>query len=101
MSKIVNDDYRRGIADLLEAILHDTKQYAGFNYLAWCKEKGEDNLTGHERWYYDCVAAGVSTGTYDCLPTMPYLGNETRRVYYKSTETRQGDKLLHYPKRLT
>lgn len=98
-----SNEYRNGIISVLEHVLTETGNYAGYNYLAWCVEKGDDGLTGCERWRKDCKVAGVDADSRFCLPTMPYLGNETRRVYYKAhnLHTRQEDKELHYPKRLT
>ena len=99
-----SDDYRIGIISVLEHVLTETGNYAGYNYLAWCVETGADNLTGCERWRHDCDKAGIDMNNpAECLPTLPYLGNETRRVYYKShmIASRQADKELHYPKRLT
>ena len=67
-NKTVNADFRRGVAALTEQILFASKNYAGFNYVAWTDEGG------HEAW----KAAGE--------PGFPekerFLGDPTRRFYY-------------------
>ena len=62
-----NADVRKGVARLLEATLHETDTYAGFNYLDWMQG-------GHDRWVNDGKPAD----------TTPYFGDQTRRHYYSS-----------------
>lgn len=61
----VNADWRRGVATSLEHVLLATGNYEGFNYLDWLNG-------GYEKW----VADGKP------VDTRPYLGDESRRVYY-------------------
>jgi hypothetical protein len=63
----MNADIRKGVAKLLEATLHETDTYAGFNYLEWMSG-------GFDRW----VADGKPQDT------TPYLGDQTRRHYFSS-----------------
>ena len=65
-NEYIGADVRRGIAILLEHILHESGNYAGFNYVAWSKEGG------CERWWNDGQPNDNTS----------YLGDQTRRVYY-------------------
>lgn len=69
----VTAEMRKGAASVLETILHATDNYAGFNYLQWLNG-------GYDAW----KAAG------EPADNTPFLGDETRRVYYRS-ETLQED----------
>ena len=66
-SKHCTPEFRKGVAALLEGLLHDSNAYAGYNFLAWAKEGG------YEKWVKD-------GGPRD---NEPYLGDQTRRFYYK------------------
>lgn len=59
-------EQRKAIAQVLEHILHMTGNYRGFNYVQWANEGG------FEQWLKDGEPKDNS----------PYLGDETRRVYY-------------------
>lgn len=83
----VSDDYREAAAWLLETILHETGNYQGFNYLTWCEEGGV------EKWRAD-------GGEEKNLSTEPYLGNQTRRVYYGPRNVPKGKSTANFPKRL-
>ena len=58
-------------------------------YLSWVEKEGRER-SGVEQWRYDNALQGVDTAcmSYSSrlekqeLPTLPYLGNLTRRVYY-------------------
>ncbi len=65
-SAVINSGYRMGVARVLEAVLHETDNYAGFNYKEWLD-------TGCTKWNND----GRPENKAD------YLGDETRRHYYK------------------
>jgi hypothetical protein len=65
----VTADMRKGAYILLEGILHETGNYAGFNNLGWMNG-------GHDRW--------VSQGKPDNRE--PYIGDDTRRHYYTKAE---------------
>ena len=83
----VSDDFRKGASSVLESILHHTGNYNGFNYLSWVEKEGRERC-GVEQWRYDNALQGVDTACMSSrlekqeLPTLPYLGNLTRRVYY-------------------
>jgi hypothetical protein len=57
---------REGVSRLLDAILHESGNYNGFNYVYWINEGG------FEQWRSD--------GQPD--NNRPYLGDQTRKVYY-------------------
>lgn len=87
-SPYVTDGMRKGIASLLEQILHDTDNYSGFNYLEWLNG-------GCKRWQ----EAGRPEDN------RAYLGNETKRVYYASKAMRPqfltaDERAATYPKGL-
>ena len=69
-NKELTDDQREGVRMLLENILFETDNYGGFGYVAWLDEGG------YEKWRADCEKAELN------LETLPYLGNQTRRIYY-------------------
>lgn len=56
---------RLAYASLLESVLHETGNYKGFNYLEWMNG-------GADRWHADGCPKDKT----------PYLGDETRRVYF-------------------
>ena len=58
------------IAVLLEDILFETGNYAGFNYIAW-------HNGGYKQWVKACQEAGDPD-----LPNSPYLGADWKRFYY-------------------
>jgi hypothetical protein len=60
-----SDDFRRGVIQLLNHIQHKTDTYNGFNYQEWLNG-------GCEQWKADGCPEDRT----------PYLGNETRRVYF-------------------
>lgn len=64
-SAFATPDFRRGVAAFLETLLHESRQYAGFNFLDWLEG-------GHDRWVADRKP----------LDRTPYIGDESRRVYY-------------------
>ena len=66
----LSDETRLAIAHMLEHILQSTGNYNGFNYVAWIDEGGCN------RWRADQERAGKD------IDNTPYLGNQTRRVYY-------------------
>lgn len=65
-NEYMNSDVRAGVAVLLERILFETKNYAGFNYVKWSKEGG----------FEDWVKDGEPNNKDE------YLGDPSRRVYY-------------------
>ncbi len=65
-SQYNDDGFRRGVAALVEHVLHQTGNYAGFQYADW-------HNGGCRRWQED----GRPEGNKDA-----YLGNETRRIYF-------------------
>ncbi len=65
-----NPEYRRGIASLLEAVLHETGNYEGFQYHEWTNG-------GYAQW----EAAGKPVGPGVMAQ---FIGDETRRVYFAS-----------------
>lgn len=67
-----NAETRKGAAFILETVLHDTGNYAGFNYLDWMN-------SGHDRWVADGKPAD----------TTPYLGDQSRRYYFAATHDRK------------
>jgi hypothetical protein len=80
-------DQRLGVASLLETILHNTGNYAGYNLLGWMNG-------GHDRWVADGKPAS----------TAPYLGDDSRRFYYTKADAATSPRKvsasvgLHYPK---
>ncbi len=62
-------EFRRGVATMLEGVLHATGNYAGYNFIGWTTEGGCD------RW--------LALGDADA-PKASYIGDETRRFYYYS-----------------
>lgn len=64
--KDLTPEARMQLALLLESILCDTDNYEGFNYVGWALEGG------CEKWHADGKPSD----------NKPYLGDETRRVYY-------------------
>lgn len=66
----LSDETRLAIAMMLERVLFSTGNYKGFNYVAWVDEGG------CQRWRADQERAGTE------IDNTPYLGNQTRRVYY-------------------
>jgi hypothetical protein len=46
----MSDDFRNGVADLLERILHETGNYKGFRYNDWDGENEDFNRS--YRYYY-------------------------------------------------
>ena len=81
--------FRKGVAAMLESVLWATSNYNGFNYLGWAVEGG------CERWR----EAGSPKDN------APFIGDETRRVYYGPREgvrTPKGGASvgLHFPKAL-
>lgn len=62
----VNADFRRGVASLMEHILHQTGNYQGFNYVAWTDEGG------CEQWRRDGMP----------VDNDKYLGDRTRIFFY-------------------
>jgi hypothetical protein len=58
-------EWRKGVATTLEHVLHATGNYEGYNFLDWLNG-------GYDKW----IADGRPEST------TPYLGDETRRVYY-------------------
>lgn len=59
-------DERVRVAARLEAVLFRCNDYRGFNFLGWIRDGG------FEKW----EASGKP------FPNTPYLGDQTRRVYY-------------------
>jgi hypothetical protein len=78
-------DQRLGVASLLETILHDTGNYAGYNLLGWMNG-------GYDAWVADGKPAS----------TAAYLGDDSRRFYYTknapATRKANAEKGFHYPK---
>lgn len=66
----LSDETRLAIAMMLERVLFATGNYKGFNYVAWVDEGG------YRRWHADQERACKE------IDNTPYLGNQTRRVYY-------------------
>jgi hypothetical protein len=58
-------DQRLGVCSLLETILHDTGNYAGYNLIGWLNG-------GHDKWISDGKPSD----------NRPYLGDDSRRFYY-------------------
>ena len=63
----VSQEAKKGVASLLESILHESNNYLGFGYIAWANG-------GCERWMEE-------TGS-DHTKTHEYLGEEYDRIYY-------------------
>ena len=60
-------DFRRGVAAVVEGILHDFNVYAGFNFVDWLNG-------GCERWHAE--------GEPDFPEKTKYLGDETKKYFY-------------------
>ena len=69
-SEYVNAEWRKGVATVLDHVLHATGNYNGYNFLGWLNG-------GYDRW--------VAEGRHES--TTPYLGDETRRVYASNATT--------------
>lgn len=63
----VNADFRKGVAAVLETILHETGNYAGFNFLDWLRG-------GYEKW--------IEAGAPKFPEKAKFLGDESKRVYF-------------------
>ena len=88
LNEVRTDDFRAGIAVMIEFALHSTGNYQGYNFIEWIKEGG------YERW----VAAGKPDDKAE------FIGNESRRMYYGPYKAKvqagsdEGDR--DYPKAL-
>lgn len=72
-----NQDFKRGAASVLEMILHETGNYAGFNYRKWLNE-------GYHQW--------VDAGRPDFPEKQQFLGPEYDRVYYSKPSKQPREK---------
>lgn len=66
----LSQEFKRGVASLLEAALFKADRYSGFNYTYWLS-------VGFNDWQ---KAVRDNGGKH--VETKPYLGNEYDRVYY-------------------
>lgn len=60
-------EFRKGVAAMMEALLHKAEQYGGFNYNHWCS-------VGYNAWERDGRPEGEAKEKY--------FGDQTRRTYY-------------------
>ena len=77
LSNIVLESLPDGSKDvclLIETLLHETGNYAGYNYVYW-------NNQGYQEW----VAAGKPEG----VEKTKYYGPEWKRIYFRSTGTQE------------
>lgn len=66
-STLINNDWRLGVAWLLEELLHKTRNYRGYQHNEW-------SSGGFSRWCND--------GKPDFPEKWQYLGNDTKRFYF-------------------
>ena len=74
-SEYTGPEFRKGVAAMISATLHATGNYRGYNFLGWTTEGGCG------KWM------ALKDPTAD---KVPYLGDETRRVYYGATPEGRG-----------
>jgi hypothetical protein len=80
-SEYVTPDFRKGVASMIEAVLHATGNYKGYNFHGWTTDGGCD------KWI------ALNDPSAD---KAPYIGDETRRFYYASEAT-TASKAERYP----
>lgn len=76
-------EQRKAVAGFVSGFLHATGNYHGYNYLDWLSG-------GYDRW----VADGKPRDTG------PYLGDETRIVFYGGGSESRGELEARFPKRI-